>query len=73
MSQYDELDALIVAAIDEGAKQFFWIHTGSVRAECDRIAKNTGRESFRICDARMQALRRKGRIAFSHQLGWSTK
>lgn len=60
---YDELDAAIVARITAGATSLGKIDSGDVRRMCADIARATGRESFRVLDGRLQALRKKGVIA----------
>ncbi|SDH11461.1 hypothetical protein SAMN05216466_107150 [Paraburkholderia phenazinium] len=76
MSKYEKLDDLIVASLGDLPKTFGVIHTGEVASECERIAKEEGTrrspfgvESFRICDRRLQALRKAGRIV-STTRGW---
>lgn len=60
---YDELDAAIVARISTGCRFLAHIDHGDVRRLCADIAHATGRESFRVLDGRLQALRKKGVIA----------
>jgi hypothetical protein len=73
MSQYDKLDALIVARMDmiQTGRLSDVMH-GEVRAECERIAVATGREAFRVIDGRLQALRKRGVITFDSMFGWMT-
>jgi len=59
MSQYDELDARILAAIELRKNPLYASH---VSEEAKRLAQATGREDYRVVDGRLQALRRKGRI-----------
>lgn len=59
MSQYDELDSRIVAAI---ARKKNPIYDSTVATEAARLAVATGREDYRVVDARLQALRKKGCI-----------
>jgi hypothetical protein len=59
MSQYDNLDMLIVAAVEQRRSP---LYERSVNAEAQRIARVTGREVFRIVDGRLQALRKRGAI-----------
>ena len=59
MSQYDALDALILAAIQAKTDPLY-SHPASTEAL--RLANATGREAFRILDARLQALRKAGKI-----------
>lgn len=64
MSQYEALDAAIVAAIEQRKNP---LYSRSATSEAIRIAHLTGRESFRIIDGRLQALRKQNRIM------WLTK
>lgn len=61
---YDELDAAIVARIKDGARSLHKIDCGDVRQMCADIAHETGRESFRVLDGRLQALRKAGQIVY---------
>ena len=66
---YDELDAAIVARITAGATSLGGIDSGDVRRLCADIAREIGRESFRVLDGRLQALRKAGRIVYKRG-GW---
>jgi len=70
MSQYDDLDAAILARIDAGHTQFINIHEGAVLAESRRLADQTGRAAFRVVDGRLQSLRKRGLIEFARGFGW---
>lgn len=59
MSQYAELDALILAAIESRRSP---LYDHACQQEAGRIAAETGREDFRVTDLRLQALRRAGKI-----------
>jgi hypothetical protein len=59
MSQYTELDKRILSGIAEHGTPWF---NRSINEEVARIAKLSGREKYRIIDARLQALRRQGLI-----------
>lgn len=61
MNKYDQLDALILKAI---ALRKSPIYFGPCDAEARRIAAATGRDSFRVIDGRLQALRKLGRVKF---------
>lgn len=68
---YDKLDFLIVEAIKQGQRSFALIFTGKlVFDEAHRISSATGRDTDRIVDARLQALRRRGAIKYLHYRGW---
>ena len=59
MSQYEELDKRIISAINLHRHP---LYESNVRDEADRIERSTGRESFRVIDGRLQALRKSGKI-----------
>lgn len=70
MSKYEKLDTAILAKIGNEPKRFFLINVRDVAEECERIAKEEGaRDAFRICDRRLQALRKAGKIR-STSKGW---
>ncbi len=64
MSQYKILDDQIVSYIKEDGG----CDCARLQAKCnvllDVLAEATGREAFRVLDARLQALRKKGVIKF---------
>lgn len=62
MSQYAMLDALILSACD---RQKSPLYDRDCTTEARRLAIATGRESFRVIDGRVQALRKAGRIEYS--------
>lgn len=64
MSQYDKLDQLIIERLRTNgfALPFSHIDTRSVHEEAARLEKETGSDSFRIVDRRLQALRKAGKI-----------
>jgi len=61
MSQYDKLDEMIIKAIGRGDSVLYNRHCG---VEASRLADLTGREEYRIIDARLQAMRKAGKIEF---------
>lgn len=80
-TKYEKLDALVLDRIGKGNNQFATIFTGDVKTECERIAKEEedtrrstyGIDPFRICDRRLQAMRRAGKIRFNgsgQDKGW---
>lgn len=79
-TKYDKLDIMIRDRIAGGAKQFSAIFAAEVQAECLRLAALDGtRRSphgvspIRMCDRRLQALRRAGHIRFNGSgmgMGW---
>ena len=73
MSQYDKLDSLIVEAIKEGRNSLRNINSRSVFDEALRIYSITKRNTDRIVDGRLQALRRRGLIVYVTGWGWRVK
>lgn len=73
MSQYEKLDKLIVERLRQGPMFLHFLCAHEVHVECVRIADATGREAFRIIDARLQALRKAGVIVYSSKTGWAIK
>lgn len=74
--KYAKLDSLILNAIGRHPKPFSAIHLGAVAEECRRVSLEAGTsrsrfgvEPFRICDRRLQALRKAGKIV-STTKGW---
>ena len=74
--KYDKLDSILIASIGEVPKMFGAIHVGETAKECERIAANEGNDRtpfgvspFRICDRRLQYLRKAGKIK-STTKGW---
>jgi hypothetical protein len=61
MSQYDELDQRIVAAVS-GRRAPLYDH--QVREAAERIAAGAGRDAFRVIDGRLKALRKKGTLRY---------
>ena len=74
MSRYDKLDALIVDAIKGGCHSFASIFSGrSLFDEAMRLSHAIGRDTQRIVDGRLQALRRRGLIVYYTGWGWRAK
>ncbi|AEI76699.1 hypothetical protein CNE_1c13500 [Cupriavidus necator N-1] len=79
-TKYEKLDALVLDRIGKGQSQFANIFAGDVKAECERIAREEGTrlspygvDPFRICDRRLQALRKAGKVRFNgsgKDMGW---
>ena len=59
MSQYQKLDQLILGAVSGRRSP---LYDNACIEEADRLAKETGREGFRVIDIRLQALRKAGKI-----------
>lgn len=67
--QYESQDAAIIKAASLGRHPLYYT---TAREEADRIANATGREVFRIIDARMRALVKAGQIEFDRaQRAWN--
>ena len=74
MSQYEKIDALIVDAIKGGCHSFSCIFSGrSLFDEAMRLSHAIGRDTQRIVDGRLQALRRRGVIVHVTGWGWRVK
>lgn len=56
---YDELDRRILEAVSQRINPLW---NRAVLQEAGRIARETGREDFRVTDGRLQALRKAGKI-----------
>lgn len=56
---YVEIDQRIIEAIKGGSNP---LYSHAVKVEAERIAVATGREVFRVIDARLQALRKARKI-----------
>ena len=70
MSAYTKIDSLIVQAVKHGKHPRY---DNDVSAEAARLADALGRESFRVVDGRMTALKRIGHIAFNRsEAKWTT-
>ena len=71
MSQFQRLDDLIVARIARKGIHFTPLFSANdVRDETQRLAVALDREPFRVLDGRLQALKRKGVIAYGTKTGW---
>jgi hypothetical protein len=69
---YKKLDSLIVAKIKDRKELLFAnLMSGDVFIEAERIASATKRKPFRLIDARLQALRKRGLILCRGKT-WST-
>lgn len=73
MGRYDEMDKRIVEAV---ANRKNPLYDKRIREEAARIAKETGRDDFRVIGGRLQALRKAGKIRHltkaesNGQVGW---
>ena len=59
MSKYDEMDKLILAAVEARRTPFY---EQSCVDESERLAEALGCPAFRVIDRRLQALRKAGKI-----------
>lgn len=64
MSQYIEIDRRIIDCIRSG-QGVHPLYSKHVNQEAYRLARLTGRYSFRIIDGRLQALKKRGEISYS--------
>lgn len=73
MNEYEKLDALILERLNETHGMHFVTLQCSkkIDGELTALARDTGRETFRILDARLQALRKGGLIRHpDNRTGW---
>lgn len=68
MSKYEKVDQKIVENVAAGLVTFGQIQTYDLRTLCDEA--KPGGEFFRVVDARLQALKGKGILAFDSKKGW---
>lgn len=74
MSTYDKIDSLIVDAIKSGSNNFKAIWSNrNILDEALRISGFLGRDTDRIVDGRLQALRKRGLIVHVKGWGWRMK
>lgn len=71
MTDYTQMDELIISKIKSGSRTFSAIDGGDVYEEAKRIAMVSGGESFRVIDRRLQALRKSGLIQYTTKEKWS--
>ncbi len=70
MTDYTDIDGMIVRKIQRGARTFAAIDGGEVYNEANRLHELTGSPAFRIIDRRLQALRKKGVIQYTTSEKW---
>lgn len=66
---YSELDAMLIARIEECPCDFTSLSSRKFTEVADKLAKPDpfgNRTGWRVVDRRLQALRKAGRIYFSH-------
>jgi len=66
MNQYEEIDRRILKAIEQRSNP---LCSQQCRDEAKRLAETTGRESFRVIDGRLQAMRKAGKIQYRTKVG----
>jgi hypothetical protein len=66
MTKYEKLDRLILNKIGGHPVRFSEIHVRDVAEEC---RAHSVRDGFRVCDRRLQALRKAGKIVSTGK-GW---
>lgn len=72
MSAYKDFDALLLKKISEGYNQFSRLqHQQEIFEQSEDLVRGTKREAFRVVDARLQALRKAGKVTFSTKTGWA--
>lgn len=71
---YDVLDTRLVQAVRGGASRFMDLQNAPrIKEEVQRLAEVTKRDTFRVLDGRLQALRRKGTLCYTPHDGWVEK
>lgn len=71
---YEKLDHLIVEAIKGGLNSFTPIfNSRNILKEAHRISNANSRDTDRIVDSRLQALRKRGLIEHAKGRGWIAK
>ena len=71
MSRFKELDEAIVAAVNEGAREFGRI-VSRVHEQAEKLLPSKWHSVDRVVDRRLQALRKAGRLVFVRGgRGWS--
>ncbi|WP_338510162.1 hypothetical protein [Erwinia aphidicola] len=70
MADYTKMDQLIIEKVKDGANTFSKIDGGGVYEEAKRISMETGGDSFRVIDRRLQALRKRGVIEYTTKEKW---
>ncbi|WP_243211065.1 hypothetical protein JQ760_028505 (plasmid) [Klebsiella pneumoniae] len=71
MEKYLELDKRIMDKIGDNPVPFafLFVRDSDIANECEKIAREEGKEPFRVLDRRLQALRKAGSIR-STTKGW---
>lgn len=73
-TDYTALDAAILARIKQKPANFTELQSGDVQKAAEALAPGLTRWSkpaWRFIDARLQALRKAGKITYSGKTGWS--
>ena len=68
---YTELDAAILSRIAQKPANFTELQSGAVQKVADAFVTGSCKPAWRFIDARLQALRKAGKIVYSGKTGWS--
>lgn len=68
---YSALDAAILARIAQKPANFTELQSGTVQKAADAFVIGSYKPAWRFIDARLQALRKAGKIVYSGKTGWS--
>lgn len=68
---YTELDAAILSRIAQKPANFTQLQSGAVQKAADAFVTGSSKPAWRFIDARLQALRKAGKIVYSGKTGWS--
>ena len=68
---YTELDAAILSRIAQKPANFTQLQSGAVQKAADAFVTDSYKPAWRFIDARLQALRKAGKIVYSGKVGWS--
>jgi len=72
MDKYQFFDQLLLQKISEGYSSFSRLQNeNGIQAASEDFVRGTRREAFRVVDARLQALRKAGKVTFSSKTGWA--
>ena len=67
---YTELDAAILSRIAQKPANFTQLQSGAVQKAADAFVTGSYKPAWRFIDARLQALRKAGKIVYSGKTGW---
>lgn len=69
---YAAFDAELLRLIARGFNNFTALHTPEIRKLAQRFTSYSS-DTSRVIDRRLQALRKAGKITYSHHGGWAIK